>query len=89
MSERIRELEVENYYQRVQIKELTTQMAIKKSVYETYFRRLEALLLHGNSSSSVPKEAHPEGSNTKFGSPRKVVFVNTIIVRLHHFDEYV
>jgi hypothetical protein len=64
-------------------------MAAKKAVYEACFRRLESLFLHGSSSSFVPEVAHPEGDNTKLGSPKKVVFVNTTIVRLDHFDDYI
>ncbi|KAE7998265.1 hypothetical protein FH972_002827 [Carpinus fangiana] len=64
MAERIRELEVERDQQRSQIEELTTQMAIEKSGNEARFQRLEALLFHGSSSSSVPNVAqhrpHPE-----------------------------
>jgi hypothetical protein len=45
-------------------------MATKKSENEVRFRRLEALLLHESSSSSLhdvtQRRAHPEKGNAKF-----------------------
>ena len=88
MAEMIRELEVENNHQQAHIEALTIQMATKESVYEACFRTFEALFFHGSSFSSVPEVAHPKGGNTKFGSPKKVVFVHTTIFRLDHFGDY-
>jgi uncharacterized coiled-coil protein SlyX len=57
MAERIRELEALRDQQRAQIEELTMQMATNEFKNEARFRRLKALLLHGSSSSSIPKVA--------------------------------
>jgi uncharacterized coiled-coil protein SlyX len=57
MAERIRELEALRDQQRAQIEELTMQMATNEFKNEARFRRLEALLLHGSSSSSIPEVA--------------------------------
>ena len=88
MAERIRELEAENCQQRVHIKELTNLIVVKETIYDARFRRLEAMFLHGSSSSSVLEVARPEGGNTKVSSPRKVVFVDMTIVQLDHFNDY-
>jgi hypothetical protein len=41
------------------------------TAYEARFQKLEVLLLHGSSSSSIPVVTQPEGGNTKLGSPEK------------------
>ena len=64
MAERIRELELERDQQRAKIEELErkeSENAARFKENEARFRRLEALFLHGTSSSSFPEVAHPGG----------------------------
>jgi multidrug resistance efflux pump len=98
MVERIRELEAERDQQQAKIGELKNQAAIKESENATHFReteaqfqRLEALFLHGSSSSSFPEMAqsggHPKGGKHAICVIFVFRSVNTSIVRLDHFDD--
>jgi uncharacterized coiled-coil protein SlyX len=97
MAERIRELEAERDQQQAKIEELENQVALKEFENEacfrendTHFRRLEALLLHGSSSSSFPEVpesgGHPEGGKHAICVVIVFLSVNMTIVQLDHFN---
>ena len=94
MAERIRELELERDQQRAKIEELErkkSENAARFQENEARFWRLEALFLHGTSSSSFPKVAHPGGHPEGGTAVIYVVFVfhsaNMNIFRLDQFDD--